>query len=54
LQDERLRRRIALKARGLVETLYDWEIVSKKLESVLQGAVAAKASKHSEKAFATA
>ena len=54
LQDERLRRRIALKARGLVETLYDWEIVSKKLESVLQSAVAARASGQREKEFATA
>ena len=54
LQDERLRRRIALKARGLVETLYDWEIVSKKLETVLQSAVAAKAGRQREKALATA
>jgi len=49
LQDQKLRRRIALKARGLVETLYDWEIVTTTLESVLQGVVAAKTSERTKK-----
>jgi glycosyltransferase involved in cell wall biosynthesis len=51
LQDQKLRRRIALKARGLVETLYDWEIVTRRLENVLQGVVATKTSERTKKSL---
>jgi glycosyltransferase involved in cell wall biosynthesis len=35
LKDERLRRAIALRARRLVQEQYDWEIVSRKMESLM-------------------
>jgi polysaccharide biosynthesis protein PslH len=54
LRDAELRRQIALRARRFVESQYDWEIVSKKMESVLQQAVATRENERGERAFATA
>jgi len=42
LQDAQLRRRIAVRARRLVEEQYDWEIVSGKLQRVIEEAVGRK------------
>lgn len=39
LRDAQLRRRIAVRARQLMEEQYDWEIVSSKLERVIEEAV---------------
>jgi polysaccharide biosynthesis protein PslH len=54
LRDAGLRRQLALRARELVEQQYDWGIVSKKMEAVMQSLVGAGADKTSQQAFATA
>ncbi len=54
LKDAGLRRQMALRARRLVEEQYDWEIVSRKMEDVMQGLVGKTASGRSERASARA
>ena len=51
LRDPGLRKQIASRARRFVETQYDWEIVTRKMETVLEAAVFAKGN---EQALATA
>jgi glycosyltransferase involved in cell wall biosynthesis len=54
LRDAGLRRQLALRARMLVEQQYDWEIVSKKMEMVMQRVVGKEADETSQRAIATA
>jgi glycosyltransferase involved in cell wall biosynthesis len=54
LGDAGLRRRLALRAKVLVEQQYDWEIVSKKLEAVMQSLVGTETDKTSQQTLATA
>jgi glycosyltransferase involved in cell wall biosynthesis len=54
LRDAGLRRQLALRAKTLVEQQYDWEIVSKKMEAVMQRLVGTGVDKTSQQAFATA
>jgi glycosyltransferase involved in cell wall biosynthesis len=54
LGDAGLRRQVALRARVLVEQQYDWEIVSKKMEAVMQRLVGTGTDKRSQQALATA
>jgi len=54
LRDAGLRRQLALRAKVLVEQQYDWAIVSKKMEAVMQRLVGTGVDKTSHQAFATA
>jgi glycosyltransferase involved in cell wall biosynthesis len=54
LRDAGLRRQLALRAKVLVERQYDWEIVAKKMEAVMQKLVGTGVDKTSQQAFATA
>lgn len=54
LKDAALRRRIALSARRFVEAEYDWEIVSKRMESLMCRLVQGRAEKGEASACATA
>ncbi len=54
LRDAALRRQLALRARVLVEQQYDWEIVSKKMEMVMQRVVGKEADEINQQAIATA
>ncbi len=54
LRDAELRRRIAVRARRLVEEQYDWEIVSGKLERVIEEAVERKTGNRPSQMIATA
>lgn len=54
LRDAGLRRELAIRSRILVEQQYDWEIVSKKMEMVLQKVVRTRADETNQHAIATA
>jgi glycosyltransferase involved in cell wall biosynthesis len=54
LRDAALRRKLALRARVLVEEQYDWEIVTKKMEMVMQRVVGKEADETNQQAIATA
>ena len=54
LRDAGLRRQMAVRARRFVEDKYDWEIVSRKMEDVMQRLAAMRAGERSERSFATA
>jgi glycosyltransferase involved in cell wall biosynthesis len=54
LQDAELRRQIALRARQFVVERYDWEIVSKKMETVMENLIEVRAGERSKQLFATA
>lgn len=54
LKDPRLRRQMAVRARQLVESKYDWEVVSTKMECVMGELVEGMRGTKSEHLFATA
>ena len=54
LRDAGLRRQIAVRARRLAEEKYDWEIVSRKMEDVIQELAGMGANERRGRAFATA
>ena len=54
LKDAGLRRQMALRARRLVEEQYDWEIVSRKMERIIQEIVKTSASERNQQALARA
>jgi glycosyltransferase involved in cell wall biosynthesis len=54
LRDAGLRRQMAASARRFVEERYDWDIVSRKMEAVMQGVATIKASERGERALALA
>jgi glycosyltransferase involved in cell wall biosynthesis len=54
LGDSALRRQMAVRSRRLVEEQYDWETVSRKMESIMQRLLEAAAGERGEQEFATA
>jgi glycosyltransferase involved in cell wall biosynthesis len=54
LRDAELRRRMAVRARQFVEEKYDWEIVSQKMENVMENIAGLGESERRQRTFATA
>jgi polysaccharide biosynthesis protein PslH len=54
LRDSGLRKQLALRARRLVDQQYDWEIVSRKMETVMQEIIGARTSERKQRTFTTA
>ena len=54
LLDAELRKKIAVRARRLVEEQYDWEIIARKLEVLMEGLTGVASSERSKREFVTA